>query len=385
MPMADRTRPRGLIVGAGIAGLTAAIALRQKGIDALVFERADDVADQQVGAGIGLPFNAMRVYRALGLRETIEASGSLHDLYEFRSWRGRLLASWGAPPGDSEVGISRKTLHRLLLDAVEADTLRAQADCTGFTQDADSVAAAFADGSVERGEFLVGADGLHSTIRGELRVPGKLRYGGYTVWRAVTRTAADASREGLFRMLWGRGKRFCYYHVGPGELYWFGVANAPEGERDPIGGRRSKLLGLFADWSEPVERIIAATNEEDIHWTDIYDRKPTQRWGEGRVTLLGDAAHPMTFNLAQGAAQGVEDALELARCLDEVGGMPTGLREYEARRRARTTHFVKQSRKIGRLGMVGNPVLCVARDTVMRFAFDRFVIPDMVKRLAIDV
>ena len=377
---------RVLIVGGGIAGLCAALALRDRGLDAVVFERDPDIAEQQVGAGIGMPYNATRVFRRLGLLDRVEAAGSVHSRFEFRTWDGKLLASWSAPSSESEVGISRRALHRLLIDALGDGMLTPGADCVGFSENDGGVTVSFADGTTERGDVLIGADGLHSTIRAKLGLADEVRYAGYCVWRAVVLgLPAELAPVGFFRMLWGKGRRFSYYHVGDGELYWFGVANAPRGGRDPQGELRRSLLERFAGWEAPVEALIAATPEADIYRTDIFDRKPVPRWGSGRVTLLGDAAHPMTFNLAQGAAQGIEGAMVLARCLGEIKDVSAALRQYEAQRLKRTKGFVNESRYIGAAGRWENRLACAARDAVMRFAFERFVVESEIKKLAIDV
>jgi len=178
---------RAVVIGAGLAGLTTALALRKAGIEAVVFERSEDVADRQVGAGIGLPYNATRVFRRLGLLDRIVEAGAPHTGFEFRNWHGKLLASWPVRDGEVDLGIARRTLHRILIDALDPGALVLGAECTGFEQDGDGVTASFSGGRDERGDLLVGADGLYSTIRQQLGVEGERRYAGYSVWRAVER------------------------------------------------------------------------------------------------------------------------------------------------------------------------------------------------------
>jgi 2-polyprenyl-6-methoxyphenol hydroxylase-like FAD-dependent oxidoreductase len=173
---------------------------------------------------------------------------------------------------------------------------------------------------------------------------------------------------------WGRGARFGCAHIGGGRVYWFATSNAPEGQKDgPPGspsGAKGRLLGLFRGWHWPVEKLVASTEEGAIRRDDIYDREPLgERWGEGRVTLLGDAAHPTTPNLGQGACLAIEDAVVLARCLDGAGGtggIVPALRRYERLRHGRVADIVRRSRVLGRLGQFESPLLRLARDLVLR-------------------
>lgn len=149
-------------------------------------------------------------------------------------------------------------------------------------------------------------------------------------------------------------------HVDVGRVYWFATANAPEGEKDgPLGspaGVKAKLLRLYAGWHRPVADLVEATEEDAILRTDIYDREPLEeRWGKGRVTLLGDAAHPMTPNLIRGACLAIEDAVVLGRCLDEEGGKGEALRRYERLRSDRVAMVVRRSRLVGTVGQVEPP------------------------------
>jgi 2-polyprenyl-6-methoxyphenol hydroxylase-like FAD-dependent oxidoreductase len=376
---------RAVIIGGGIGGLTLAIALRRKGIEAEIFERAEDVARSQLGAGLMLAYNATRVLRHLGLGDELETVGYRYQYSEFLTQRGELLVRWSVPSGEIQVGVARANLHRMLIDAQAEGVLHLSSSCTGFRQDAEGVTALFADGSEARGDVLIGADGLKGVIRTHLLGPEKLRYAGYTVWRGLSSLAREDAPPGLFRMSWGAGQRFAFYHVAPGLIYWFGVASAPEGEREPRGTRKSGLLERFREWPEPVHALISATPEAEIHRTDIYDRKPIDKWGEGRVTLLGDAAHPMTFNLGQGACQAVESAAVLAECLGEGGSPVAALRAYEERRKSRTAGFTKLSRRVGALGRLRRPGAVWLRNQGLKLIFGKIVIPRQEKSRAIEL
>jgi 2-polyprenyl-6-methoxyphenol hydroxylase-like FAD-dependent oxidoreductase len=216
----------------------------------------------------------------------------------------------------------------------------------------------------------VGADGLRSRVRASLFGPARPRYAGYTAWRAVVEHGEELLPRGTGFESWGRGARFGCAHVGEGRVYWFATRNAREGERDgPPGGPsgpRAELLQRFGTWHSPIGDLIRAADEDAILRTDIYDREPLGgRWGRGRVTLLGDAAHPMTPDLGQGAAQALEDSVVLARCLQESGATAGALRRYERLRSARTAMVVRRSRRLGRVGQLENPLLCLLRNRVL--------------------
>jgi 2-polyprenyl-6-methoxyphenol hydroxylase-like FAD-dependent oxidoreductase len=362
---------RAVIVGAGVGGLTTALALRAIGIEATVYERAPSLDAAQVGGGIHLWSNALHVYRHLGIADAIRAAGAEQGTAEFCSWRGPLLSRWpiGAISdrvGLPTVGVSRADLHPVLVDAVGAASIVTGAQCTGFTEEAGGVTARFADGREERADLLIGADGISSAVRAQLHGQQPHRYAGYTLWQAIT-DPTDQAPADLFRVLWGRGRRFSYYRVGGGRLYWFVVANAPAREQDPERGKGALILGrLGPGWPALVPAIINATADDAISRVDMRDRPPVTRWGAGRVTLLGDAAHPMTFNVGQGACQSVEDAGALARHLRGTGDIPAALRAYEAERIKRTTPIVNLAWQLGSFGRWENPIACRFRDQMLR-------------------
>ena len=363
---------RAVIIGAGIGGLTTSIALRQAGVETKVFERASEL--REIGAGITLWPNAIKALRKLDVADAVLAAGGAPAMGgEVRSWRGEVL--YEVPVGALEerygvsVGLHRANLQTTLLSALPDDAVRLGAECVGFEQDAAGVTVRFADRREERGELLIGADGLNSTIRAQLFGDKKPRYAGYTAWRGMVETREKFVRDGLGFESWGRGARFGLLNMGQGQLYWFATANAPEGEQDVTTGRKEELLRRFERWHEPIPAVIRATEEPAILRNDVYDREPVKRWSTGGVTLLGDAAHPTTPNLGQGACQAMEDAVVLARCLEEVeDSLTAALRLYEARRAARTAFVARRSWLVGRIGQLENPLLCRLRDALMKTA-----------------
>jgi 2-polyprenyl-6-methoxyphenol hydroxylase-like FAD-dependent oxidoreductase len=355
------------IVGGGVVGLTGAIALREAGLEATVYDRVEDVAAAQIGAGLGLAFNATRVLRRLGLLDRLQQVGSRLERFEFRSWNGKLLSTWGVPEGEDQFGVTRKALHELLVDALPAEAIVCRKTCVGYEQDDDSATALFEDGTSVRSDVLVGADGLRSTIRAQSLGEERPRYAGFSVVRCLVPVDGDDPLpRGVFRMLWGRGACMGMYHVAPGVVYPFGWWPGEEGAHVERGTRKAELLERFADWSPEVPALINGMQEEDIHQTDIHDRPAAERWGEERVTLAGDAAHPMTFNMGQGACQGIEDVLALARCLATDSDVPSALRSYEAERIPRTTKFTNDSARVARMSLVDGAIKFRLRNIALK-------------------
>lgn len=350
-----------IIIGGGIGGLAAALALQRVGIEVRIFERAS--ALHEVGAGLTLWANAVKALRKLGLEELTNSAFHLDD-GDIYSWQGERLSSISAQQlklrfGATNLAMHRADLHAALLAAIGEETLVLDSQCSGFEQDEKGVTARFADGQEVHGSVLIGADGIHSTIRAQLFGKEKLRYAGYTAWRGITTPPEVELRVGEY---WGQGARFGLVPLTQGRYYWFATRNAREGEPEDQAGRKREVQTLFTDWYSSIPAIIDATPEGEILRNDIYDRPPLPHWTRGRVTLLGDAAHPMTPNLGQGACQALEDALVLAHALGQTENASVALQLYQARRIPRTTRIVNRSWNIGRIGQWKHPLACTIRD-----------------------
>lgn len=357
-----------LIAGAGIGGLTAGCALLRAGFDVSVVERAS--ALRPMGAGITVQANAITALRQLRLDGAVRAAGMAMNRSEIRRADGRVLAATALDRlepllGAPSVAIHRARLHQALLDGLGPGRVRTGAEAVGFEESERGVTLLLADGSRLEGAALVGADGLRSRIRVALFGETEPRYAGYTSWRGV---AAHGGRvpDGYATEMWGRGRRVGYVGIGFGEVYWFAVQDAPPGGQDAPGRARETLLERFGDFADPVRALLEATPEEAIVRTDICDRPPLDGWGRGRVTLLGDAAHPMTPNLGQGGCQAIEDAVVLGECLAAAADVEAGLRAYESRRAARARFFVEQSRSVGRIAQASGRVACALRNAAFR-------------------
>ena len=211
-----------------------------------------------------------------------------------------------------------------------------------------------AGGALESGDVLIGADGLESKVRAQLLGQQELRHSGLTMWRANLPYDEAIAPNVDFIAWWGAGAKFVIFRSGPERLSWEGIVTSPPGGKDAPGEVKRAVHERFAGFVDHVHTVIDATDEGSIFRTDVFDRPPDARWGEGRVTLLGDAAHPMTFAVGQGAAQALEDALAIAQALDgassEADQLDARLRGYERPRIARAAHFQNMAWRLARAG-----------------------------------
>ncbi|WP_372410352.1 FAD-dependent monooxygenase [Streptomyces luteireticuli] len=375
------TVKKAVVAGAGIGGLVTAIGLRRAGVDVTVFERRTEPGRLLTGGGFMLWHNAFLALRRLELDEQVGAVSSEIFFHEFGSDQGRMLARWEIAPESHRirapaVALRRSDLNALLLEEA-GDSVVMGTRCTGFEQDPEGVTVLLDDGSAERADVLIGADGMRSVVREALRHGHDLppRYAGYTAWQAIAPLADEtAVPGGTFFNLWGRnGLRFLYCRLNENEVYWDAItADRTSTAFDMLRkNKRAVMSGAYAAWPDPVPRIIEATPDEAILPVDIADRPPGRElaWGHGRVVLVGDAAHPMTLNLSQGAGQAIEDGVALSGQLVRESDVGAAIAGYEAVRRRRVDAMVRNAYRIGTLGKWRGDAACWARDLVMRACF----------------
>ena len=354
-----------VVIGGGIAGLTTAIALDRAGVSVDVYERVDPLGE--IGAGISIWLNAIRAFGEIGLADKIKAFSVPAGDAGLRTWDGRLLvgpsqSTLARRLEDVAVVMHRADLQRVLLDAYGRERVKLGSACVSIAQDDRGATATFTNGHVAHGDMLIGADGLHSVVRSALHGDQPPRYSGYTAWRGVVTFDHSKVRPGES---WGPGRRFGQIPMSQSRVYWFATDNVPAGSR-AAAGEKAELLRLFRGWHEPIDALIDATAAPAILRNDIYDRPPLARWGDRRITLVGDAAHPMTPNLGQGACQAIEDAVELARALRGAVDVAAALRAYETARIRRANRIVEASRRVGWLGQFERRSAIAARDTFVR-------------------
>ncbi|WP_189332832.1 FAD-dependent monooxygenase [Actinoplanes ianthinogenes] len=334
------------VVGSGIGGLTAAIALRARGHEVDVYDQAGELSE--IGAGVSLGGNGMRVLDALGLGKAVrEASSNLHRI-QFHHWRtGEIfhehpMGDWYEQRfGGPFLGIHRADFHQVLLTAFDGEPHLGRR-CVAVHESATGAGLEFADGSGAEADVVVGADGLRSTVRHHVNDTDEAVFAAMSCFRGLVPVdrVPGGDTFGLTFFL-GPGRHLVAYPVRGGELINF-VAYVPDPEwtLESWSARcePAEAVAAFAGWSPTVTALLAGA-EETGRWA-LYDREPLRRWSTERVTLLGDAAHPMLPHAGQGTNQAIEDAAALAHFL----GQPDGLHRYEQARKARTRQIQLGSR-----------------------------------------
>lgn len=348
-----------VIAGAGLGGLALARAAQLRGLTVRVAERAPALAE--IGAGLTLSPNAVKVYQALGLEDALLGVATRPETQGVVHWQdARVLVEnvRGDRPrqryGADYLHVLRSDAHRLLADAVTAadpDAVMLGVEVAGAGSDDTGAWLTLAGGERVSGRVAIGADGVKSTVRGGLFGADAPDFTGHVAWRGVV-PAADvqgplpALASGLAI---APGKTFGFYALRGGTLINYvalsrRAAWAEEGWT--VRADKADLLAEFAGWAPELTALIAATPPEDCYRWGLFARPPLPTWSHGRVTLLGDAAHPMLPFMGQGAAMALEDALVLARCLAAFGPSDA-LARYEAARRARATFVQAESRAKG--------------------------------------
>jgi len=336
------------IIGGGIGGLTAALALRQHGFEPEVFEQAPALLD--VGAAIAIWPNAMRVLDRLHLADQIIEKAGVMEEIRWLDQQGHLInrvriAATAETSKYPAVALHRADLQGTLLHALPDDSIHLDSALMKCSERSDKIIATFANGHSIEADFLIGADGIHSDVRCQLLNDGDPIARGYTVWRGISPNIPSAIPFATAVELHGRGKRFGIGPVGLGRVGWWATANH---------ANTTDLPGLFEGWFPPVVELIESTPASSILKTASLDRFPTRNWGRGRMTMLGDAIHPTTPNLGQGGCLAMEDAMVLARCFEKYGATEEAFRNYERVRYARTATLSRYSRYYGAIGQWEN-------------------------------
>jgi salicylate hydroxylase len=347
------------IVGGGIGGLTAALALRARGLDASVFEQAEAV--REIGAGVSIHPNAARLLKRIGLDDQLRKIGSPINGITLRSSKGEAITT---PSGPATPTFSQQTgqgynVHRadflnLLFAALPDGTVKLGHRCLQLKEDGDGVRLSFANGAVAEADVVIGADGIRSVIQRQIGLHNRPSSEGIMAYRGLipAERLAWAGDLGDPALWIGSGRSFLLYPVAGGRLInmvAFVPTDTESEESWSAPGDLKALAAEYAGWDQPVQDTINAL-DETFRW-GIYDRAPLPHWSTRRVTLMGDAAHPMVPHVGQGAGQSIEDAITLAVLLEgcsavEVAGR---LKLYETLRLARTSQVQALARAAGKL------------------------------------
>lgn len=363
--------PTVAVVGAGVGGLAAAIALRAKGIEVEIYEAAP--GPQTSGTALGIASNATKVLQSLGVDLASDAVCCVLETFELRTARGSLIRALPGAAITDELGhpfvsIHRNELIRTLRQAAADTPIHYGAELVDVEIEARGVRAVFADGTEERASALVGADGVGSAVRSVLVGEQAAREHGYVLWLATVPFTHPRMVPGWTGHYWGRGQRFGLIDIGGGMAYWWATKNMPAAQARGWNGDKAEILSVFDGWAPEVVEVIERTPMNAILSVSAQDRPVLKRWGRGPVTLLGDAAHPMLTSRSQGASSAVEDGHVLAETIARFPDVVEALRIYEDRRQYRTEMLVRSSRRLSRLEQAQNPIICAARNLGMRFA-----------------
>lgn len=344
------------ILGAGIGGLAAATFLARQGHTVRVFEQAPAFA--RVGAGIQMAPNATKVLRALGIEDRLRRVAFQSPRMVSRVWDSGeitsdmpMAAEAEAKYGSPYFFLHRADLHGAIASGVPEDSVTLNCKLTRFEQTASGVTLKFADGSSTDADALIAADGVHSRVREQLLGADKAHFTGKVAYR-TTFNAARMQGVQVPRhrtKWWGEDRHMVIYPVTANRDEIYFVTSQPEQaewltpESWSAKGDLDELRASFAGFHAEVQAVINAA--ESVHKWALFERDPLPRWGDGRVVLLGDACHPMTPYMAQGAASALEDAIVMARCLEGVASadIASALRRYEAARKPRTSQIQSQS------------------------------------------
>jgi 2-polyprenyl-6-methoxyphenol hydroxylase-like FAD-dependent oxidoreductase len=376
------------IIGAGIAGLTTAIALRKyrPDLELEIFEASPEL--KAAGAGLALGANAVMAFDQIGVKNEVMTVSNVLEHFEILDETGRVITKSDNLAINrnlqtvSNFAVHRADLQRVLLAQIFGLRVRLGKKVRDFRQDGEGVHIYFADGSETSTDYVVATDGIHSIFREKLLPQSKIRFAGYTCWRGVTEAAHQdfpsfKNLESLSLKLtgasetWGRGRRFGIVPLLDGRIYWFACMNAdkPKDARFAAYGNQ-ELIDTFGDLHAPIADIIAMTDAKKILWNDIIDFPPVQRFAFDRVLLLGDAAHATTPNMGQGACQAIEGAAILGKTLAQENDVEAAFKTFEQKRLKRTALIVNRSWSLGKIAQLKNPLAVGLRNFAFRLVPD---------------
>jgi salicylate hydroxylase/6-hydroxynicotinate 3-monooxygenase len=340
------------IIGAGMGGLAAAATLRSRGIEVRIYEQARQFA--RVGAGIQQSSNAVRVLRAIGLEDRIRRVAFQPESWANREWDSGAMkfdlplgADFERKYGAPYLLLHRGDLHAVLASAVPQDLIRMNRRLVGLDE---TGSLRFEDGSVEQADGVISADGVHSTVREWMLGPEAPRFTGRVAYRTTFPAALlKGAKIDDCTKWWGPDRHIVVYFVNPQKSEIYFVTSQPEpdwrNESWSALGDMDELRAAFKGFHPQVQAVLDACPQ--AHKWALYERDPLPTWCKGRVVLLGDACHPMMPYMAQGAANALEDAAVLARCLEGAGPgeIPRRFAQYEATRKPRTSEIQLTSRR----------------------------------------
>lgn len=339
---------KGVIIGAGIGGLTTAIALARIGIDVKIYEQAE--ALNEVGAGIWVAPNGLKILEELGIANDVLLKGkSLEKI--------SIIDTHNIPVSVIEstkikarhkfdtVAIHRADLLKILASYIPTENIFLNKKFKSYRQTQNTINAEFEDGTFVESDFLINADGIKSQARNQINSKADLRYSGQTCWRFVVDFDVPKAEENHMYEIWAnsKGLRFGYSKINDKQVYVFITNYEKANGKDNFTTLKSDLLKLCSCFQPIVKELINKCNENDIFRTDLFDFKPISTWTDGRMALIGDASHATTPNLGQGACQAIEDAYVIAEQLRSNDDVALSLKLFQEKRIKKATYITNTS------------------------------------------
>jgi 2-polyprenyl-6-methoxyphenol hydroxylase-like FAD-dependent oxidoreductase len=355
------------IIGAGIGGLTTAIALKQKGFEVEIFEASKNF--EKAGSGIILAINAMQVYKRLGLYDEISSLGSHTNSLLITDEELNTITEVNLAKAETDFkaksyAIHRATLHTILLNRLKETKIHFNKKLKSLSQTNNEVSIVFEDGTSDTSDILIGADGIHSTVRKSIFDNTELRIAKQVCWRGIVEIDIPQKYQTELNELWGKGKRFGFVSINKKEVYWYALSNYKTNYKKEFAN--ANLEELFADFSPLVKKIISKTEIQHILCNEIMDLKPISSWHCKNVCLIGDASHATTPNLGQGACQAIESAYVLAESLSTEMNIQVAFQKLEKTRKANAEKIVNTSWTVGKIAHLENGFGIFLRNNLMR-------------------
>jgi 2-polyprenyl-6-methoxyphenol hydroxylase-like FAD-dependent oxidoreductase len=371
---------RVIVAGAGLAGLVAATALRHAGVATTVFELVPEMGP--VGAIIGVTHRSASELEQMGRGDIVESACIPVQGIEYYTWGGRRLTRMPIREASEATGTRtfitmRADVQLGLYDALGPDVVKTASEVTDYEDSAEGVTVKLADGREEKCAALLGADGIHSVVRRKL-LNDQPVYTGYLAWRGVTEVNPLPIEPGVANQLLGRGRTCGAFGLSKNRMYWFVTALLPPYGSDSPAGRKADALKSFEGGPDFIRKAIDATPEESILRNDVFYRPAVERWGTGRVSILGDSAHATSPATGEGGSHAILDGAGVGHALaavadklDDPAAVSSALREYEREAIKRTSEGIARAVGMGARLHANNPVQCMIRDLVFRFTPER--------------
>lgn len=355
------------IIGAGIGGLTTAIALKQKGFEVEIFEASKDF--KKAGSGINLAINAMQIFKRLGIYNEISSLGSYTNTLLITDEKLNTITKVNLVNAEREFkaktfAIHRATLHTVLLNRLKGVKIHLNKKLKSLNQKNDEVNFTFEDETSYSSNILIGADGIHSVVRKSIISNTELRIAKQVCWRGIVKIDIPEKYQTELNELWGKGKRFGFVNINKNEVYWYALANYKTDYKEEFSN--GNLGEIFSNFNPLIKKIISKTEKSNIIFNEMMDLKPISSWHHKNVCLIGDASHATTPNLGQGACQAIETAFVIAECLSTEKNIQSAFKKLEKIRKKNAENIINTSWTVGKMAQLESKFGILLRNNLMR-------------------